>query len=246
MDIQLVTWIDFPKTSSCFWRESHLQNVRWVMRRFAAVTTLCVGLLFAEQALGQTVDRTVQSTPRHVGPASCLILERMGAADQVASQVMSFGIHRKEFHYVEGRLPEGFSFQDKLSGRDVRDLQGRGSEIIILNSDYLPDELEQARSECRAETRRMPLQATTVQIEISSTPQGSDIELDGKFIGSTPSIVKVSLGEHTLKLVKEGYAIWEREITTVPGTVRISPDLEPLANTFAKPTPQTAGSSDSY
>jgi hypothetical protein len=104
---------------------------------------------------------------------------------QAASQVLSLGIRGKQFHYVEGRLPEGFSFQDKLSGRDVRDLQGRGSEIIILNSDYLPDELEQARAECRAETRRMPLQATTAQIEISSAPQGSDIELDGKFIGST-------------------------------------------------------------
>ena len=140
----------------------------------------------------------------------------------------------KQFQYIEGKLPAGFSFHDKLSDHDVRNLQARGSEVIILSSDFMPDELRQAREECRAETRRTSVQADTAQIEIAANPPGTDIVLDGKFIGSTPSSVRVSSGEHTVKLTKAGYATWERKIMTPPGSVRISPELQPLTATAAK------------
>jgi hypothetical protein len=164
----------------------------------------------------------------------------MGAVDQVASRVLSFGIHGKQFQYIEGKLPEGFLFHDKLTEHDVRNLQARGSEVIVLNSDYMPDELQQARGECRAETRKTPIQADTARIEIASSPFGTDIELDGKFIGSTPSSVKVSPGEHTVKLTKIGYSPWERKITTTAGSVRISPELEPLLPALEPLTPTSS------
>jgi len=36
------------------------------------------------------------------------------------------------------------------------------------------------------------------------------------------------LGEHTIKLSKNGYTTWQRTMTTVTGSVRISPELEPV------------------
>ena len=224
------------KPSSCPNTESNLQSVRCAMRRFIKMATLCVGLLLGEQSFCQAGPVIPQSVG-HTDQATCLILGRMGAVDQVASRVMSFGIHGKQFQYIEGKLPEGFPFHDKLTEHDVRNLQGRGSEVIVLNSDYLPDELQQARAECRAETGKTPSQADTARIEIASSPFGTDIDLDGKFIGSTPASVRVSPGEHTVKLTKIGYSTWERKITTPPGSMRISPELEPLLPALEPLTP---------
>ena len=225
--------------SSRPYRGSNLQSVRCAMRRFVKIATLCVGLLSAEQSFCQA-GHVIPQSPGHADQATCLILERMGAVDQVASRVLSFGIHGKQFQYIEGKLPEGFLFHDKLTEHDVRNLQARGSEVIVLNSDYMPDELQQARGECRAETRQTPIQADTARIEIASSPFETDIELDGKFIGSTPSSVKVSPGEHTVKLTKIGYATWERKITTPPGSVRISPELEPVLPALEPLTPTSS------
>jgi hypothetical protein len=195
------------------------------------MASLCLGLFASEQAFGQGVTALPQGGAGHQGAASCLILERLGAVDRVTTRVLSLGIHGKQFQYVEGKLPEGFPFHDRLTERDVSNLQARGSEVVIVSSDLLPDELQQARNYCQAETRRSPVQASTTQIEIASTPPGSDIDIDGKFIGSTPSSVKLALGEHTIKLSKNGYATWERTMNTVAGTVRISPELQPAVPT---------------
>jgi hypothetical protein len=202
------------------------------VRRLFAIATL-FWILSAAQAFGQAATVLPREGAGHQAAASCLILERAGTVDKVTSRVLSLGIHGKQFEYVEGKLPEGSSFHDKFTERDVRELQAHGSEVVIVSSDLMPDELQQAREYCRAETRKAPVQAGTSQVEISSTPAGSDIELDGKFIGSTPSTVKLPLGDHTVKLSRNGYATWERTITTVPGSVVVSPELEPVVPTKA-------------
>jgi PEGA domain len=233
MNIQTVTRTNLLDSLSCPYKACTLESAWCSVRRFAKAAILCVGLLSAEQSFCQAGTARPQSGVGHADQATCLILKRTGAVDQVTSRVLSFGIHGKQFQYIEGKLPEGFSFHDKLSEHDVRNLQVRGSEVIILSSDYMPDELQQAREDCRAATRKPTVQADTAQIEIASTPPGTDIELDGKFIGSTPSSVKVPSGEHTVKLSKNGYSPWERRITTLAGTVRISPELQVLPTTAA-------------
>jgi hypothetical protein len=200
------------------------------MRYLITVATLFLGLFSAGRASGQGVTVSPQGGgAAYQSAASCLILERVGAVDKVTSRVLSLGIHGEQFQYVEGRLPEGVRFHDKLTEHEVSELQSRGSEVAIVSSDPMPDELQQARTYCLAETRKIPVPASTTQIEIASTPPGSDIDIDGKFIGSTPSSVKLALGEHTIKLSKNGYTTWERTMTAVAGGVRISPELEPVA-----------------
>ena len=207
------------------------QSMRRAMHCVLTIAILYLGLLSSELAFGQRMTVLPQGGSRHPDATTCLILGRMGTADKLTSRVLSFGMHGKEFQYIEGKLPEGLSFHDTLTERDVRNLQAGGAEVVIVSSDLMPDELQQARDYCRAETRKTPVQAGTAEIEIASVPSGSDIELDGKFIGSTPSSVKLALGEHTIKLSRNGYATWERKITTISGNIRISPDLQPLVLT---------------
>ena len=205
------------------------QSMRRAMRHIFTIITLCLGLFSSEQAFGQGVPMSTRGGTGH--PATCLIVERVGTFDRVTSRMLALGTHGKQFQFVEGNLPEGFAFHDRFTDRDISDLEARGSDVVILNSDFMPDDLQQARDYCRAQTQKTAVQPRTAEIEIASNPSGSDIEIDGKFIGSTPSSVRLDLGEHTIKLSQNGYATWERKLTTVAGNVTISPELEPVVAT---------------
>jgi hypothetical protein len=65
------------------------------------------------------------------------------------------------------------------------------------------------------------------QVEVTSVPSGADVELDGNFVGDTPSTIGVSPGAHTVGVKKPGYKTWERKITVSSGKVNISAELEP-------------------
>lgn len=77
-------------------------------------------------------------------------------------------------------------------------------------------------------TAAAPQPAKQATLEISSQPKGADIEVDGNFVGNTPSSVGVKPGEHTIKLSMHGYVPWERKVKTTTGNVNISADLQPV------------------
>jgi hypothetical protein len=64
--------------------------------------------------------------------------------------------------------------------------------------------------------------------EISSDPLGADIEIDGNFVGSTPSLVGIVAGEHTVRVSKSGYRRWERTLKSSTGKIKIAARLEPI------------------
>jgi hypothetical protein len=63
-------------------------------------------------------------------------------------------------------------------------------------------------------------------LDISSNPTAAEIEVDGAFVGNTPSSVEVSPGEHALKITKKGFVPWERRLKAMPGHASVSPELE--------------------
>jgi hypothetical protein len=75
-----------------------------------------------------------------------------------------------------------------------------------------------------------PDQAAGAQLELSSTPGGADIEIDGNFVGSTPSTVGVAAGPHQLSVKKAGFKPWERKITVSSGHIKIDAALESQSN----------------
>jgi len=68
--------------------------------------------------------------------------------------------------------------------------------------------------------------AADAQIEISSTPSAADIEIDGSFVGSTPSTVGVLPGDHTILVKKGGSKPWERKLKVTSGKIAIAAQLE--------------------
>jgi hypothetical protein len=68
--------------------------------------------------------------------------------------------------------------------------------------------------------------ATMVSVNVESTVPGADIEVDGNFVGSTPSMVSVTPGQHTIVVKKKGYADWIRSMNLSTSGVHLSADLE--------------------
>ncbi len=72
-----------------------------------------------------------------------------------------------------------------------------------------------------------PAKTSTAKLQIDSIPPGADIEVDGNFVGSTPSDVQVAEGDHAVVVKKPGFQSWERKLKSSAGSsVHISAELE--------------------
>lgn len=67
--------------------------------------------------------------------------------------------------------------------------------------------------------------ASAPKIEVSSTPDGADIEVDGNFVGNTPSAIELAPGDHVVRVSKAGYATWEKRVRVTGGEVRLAAEL---------------------
>jgi hypothetical protein len=60
-------------------------------------------------------------------------------------------------------------------------------------------------------------QAALSTVDIKSTPEGAEITVDDKFMGSTPSSLRIGVGDHKIQLGKSGFKSWERTMTVSAG-----------------------------
>jgi hypothetical protein len=68
---------------------------------------------------------------------------------------------------------------------------------------------------------------TAAKLQLESTPPGADIEIDGTFVGNTPSDVQVTEGEHSIVVIKKGYTDWKRMMRISAGSsVHVNAELE--------------------
>ena len=71
------------------------------------------------------------------------------------------------------------------------------------------------------------LDAAVSTVDIKSTPDGAEITVDDKFMGSTPSSLRLAVGDHKIKLGKSGFKTWERTMTVSAGaTATVNATLE--------------------
>jgi PEGA domain len=68
---------------------------------------------------------------------------------------------------------------------------------------------------------------SSAKLQLESNPTGADIEVDGSFVGNTPSDVQVSEGDHTIAVKKTGFKTWERKMkVSVGSSVHLNAELE--------------------
>ncbi len=71
-----------------------------------------------------------------------------------------------------------------------------------------------------------PVANAIPKVSVTSTPDGADIEIDGSFVGNTPSVVELAPGEHALIVKKSGYKPWERKLKVTGGEIKVTAELE--------------------
>jgi hypothetical protein len=71
----------------------------------------------------------------------------------------------------------------------------------------------------------------SAKLQLESSPSGADIEVDGSFVGNTPSDVQVAEGDHAVLVKKAGFKDWERKLRVSGGSsVHLNAELEKVAS----------------
>lgn len=105
-----------------------------------------------------------------------------------------------------------------MKGKDIT--IPKGTEITAYINGDIPLEASKFASVPTTENQ-ITAQTSTVadssSVSIKSAPDGAEITVDGKFVGSTPSTVQIRAGEHKISVKKTGFNSWERTMTIEAG-----------------------------
>ena len=111
-----------------------------------------------------------------------------------------------------------------VHGKDITIPQGTEITAFVEGDMHL----DMARFGAPSSAPASPSVTASVQasLVIESTPPGADIEVDGNFVGNTPSTVSVSPGTHQIAVKKKGYSTWDRKLNVSGGSVRLNAEME--------------------
>ena len=148
---------------------------------------------------------------------------RIGAAILVTPFLL-FSKGRK--HYMTLSFNDGDKLvgavEFKLHKNNYRGVLRTVEEITGLTMEYEQEGVKDTKQ--TVATRGNTTQGT---VEITSDPEGAEIEIDGAFTGDTPRSRTLKPGEHKITLRKKGYASWERKIAVEAGEkLEIHAELE--------------------
>lgn len=71
---------------------------------------------------------------------------------------------------------------------------------------------------------------SSCSLVIQSTSPGADIEIDGAFVGNTPSTTTLAAGSHQVIVKKGGFADWSRTLNVTGGTINLNAQMDPAGN----------------
>ena len=114
-----------------------------------------------------------------------------------------------------------------MHGKDIS--IPKGTEITAyVNGDMKLDITKfQTSSSTQAPATSAAGNPTSARLQLESDPTGADIQIDGTFVGNTPSDVQVTEGEHTITVKKTGFQGWERKMKISAGSsVHLNTELE--------------------
>ena len=113
-----------------------------------------------------------------------------------------------------------------MHGKDIN--IPKGTEITGYVMGNIPLERAKFVAPENGDAKLVTVSTTNAQatVTVSSTPSSADVEVDGKFVGNTPSSIPVTAGEHSVKVSKKGFKPWERTLTVAGGSANVNAELE--------------------
>jgi hypothetical protein len=113
-----------------------------------------------------------------------------------------------------------------MHGKDITIPQGTELNAFVEGDMHL--DMSKFGAQPVAQSASAPAAAAAAQasLVIESTPPGADIEVDGAFVGNTPSTVTVAAGAHEIAVKKKGFTDWSRKLNVTGGSIHLNAELE--------------------
>jgi len=147
-----------------------------------------------------------------------------------------FGLfHKTRLHFIgiEYRTPDGKPAGLLLQGHKnnyraiLMALRGAtGAAVAVAEEDrkYVPTGVEVTVSQPTKEQQagNQTTEATqspqnqTGGVILDSDPSSAEVWIDGVYVGNTPAKLSLVAGKHTIRVSRDGYESWEREIQVLP------------------------------
>jgi PEGA domain len=152
------------------------------------------------------------------------------------SPVALFGLfHKTRLHYisVEFTTPEEKKSALLIQAHKnnyravLTALRGAtGAPVAVAEEDrkFVPVGVETITAKKEEEGKKSegaalaPAEGATGAVKVTSEPEGADIWVDGAFVGNAPAQLKLTPGKHRIRVGKEGYKNWEKEISVTAGS----------------------------
>jgi hypothetical protein len=110
-----------------------------------------------------------------------------------------------------------------MHGKDVTIPQG--TEITAYaDGDTVFNPMSEIAPALVGSAQQAPV-AVATELTLVSTPDGADVEIDGSFVGSTPSTITLANGDHTVRVSMKGYPPYEKNLRTSGGKINLHADL---------------------
>jgi hydrogenase maturation factor len=114
-----------------------------------------------------------------------------------------------------------------MHGKDIT--IPKGTEITAYVAGDTPLEPSKFTNATNSTSLTPVIAATsaTSAVTVKSIPDGAEITVDDKFVGTTPSTIQLIPGEHKIVVSKSGFKMWERAMTVNPnGNINLNAELE--------------------
>ena len=120
-----------------------------------------------------------------------------------------------------------------IHGKDIT--ISKGTEVpTFINGNFGLD-MAKFRAPAPLQVASEAQASTSSDVSVTSNPAGADIEVDGAFVGDTPSTITVTAGDHTISIKKPGFTPWERTVKVSGGKIQISAELQTSGETSTQP-----------
>lgn len=168
-----------------------------------------------------------------------------GARPQTAEIIKTFG---ERCHYATiNNRKEKADYLVLLHHEGGKDMIRRDNKVVVFNRDgdsilsgstrslgnavndacnaIMKDWMAQPAA-VKASLEQSPIASGETQLDVTSSPAGADIEVNGRFVGNTPSAIHLAAGEYTVAVKKTGFSSWERKVKVSGGNVTLLAELE--------------------
>ena len=153
--------------------------------------------------------------------ARCLFAYCAGIEDKgnVSVQLIATGSTKVMWAYSVAKQKGGSKNSQSMAEAIAKHLKdfvehNAGKEILTAGVSDAPVAADNSQAEPRVESGPAMQLASVI---VKSTPPGCDINVDGKYMGSTPSTIQLAPGEHEVSIEKDEMRPWQRTMTVTAG-----------------------------